>query len=400
MNVISIVLICCVVFFAGIGGLIGAFKGFTKVKSWGVEYLLVVLIGVPVAGLVTKKMQGSPLAGGFISLGIIIFLIVLFMAGFIVARKLLVKYFEKRKQYNYYKNYIQNEQTTAQILGAISVEDKKEYKSLLKMKKKQERGGVWNILNRVFGGVTLAIKAAVIVSLIIICILVALDFTRLCSEGGKLYSAFGKIYENGGWKFIKKHALDFIAVALLMLSVRSGYESGIVSSLWTFVLIGMIAGAGVLAWYFAFKVDDFIAAAEKLSQNTDGFFGKIASALSIVKMTPQKAAQLLIAILMFLLMLGAVIIIAVFAPKIIDKARDSKIFCIADGVLGAIAMTLLILAFVLVLGAVANSMHEAQFMGVFNAYFEKSSVATYFYDKNLLNSMGILNDLPFKNYFA
>ncbi|MDE6613372.1 MAG: hypothetical protein K2K28_02335, partial [Clostridia bacterium] len=194
MSIFGIIIICSLILFAAIGGLVGALKGFTKVKSWGFEYILTVLIGMPVAGLITKKLaSGNATLAGFLSLGITVLLVVLFMSLFIILRKVFTKKIEKRKQLYYYEHYIEIEQANVQILGAVTIKDKKEYKRLLKQKNKR-KAGVWGVLDRTFGGVVLAFKGAVIVGLIAAILLGAIDFTRLANDGGKLFGVFGKIY--------------------------------------------------------------------------------------------------------------------------------------------------------------------------------------------------------------
>ena len=73
MNLLSLLIIMPILFFAVVGAVIGAIKGFTRVKSWGVEFILTGLIAIPVAGLVAGKMKtGAAVAGGFISIAIAI----------------------------------------------------------------------------------------------------------------------------------------------------------------------------------------------------------------------------------------------------------------------------------------------------------------------------------------
>ena len=400
MSIFGIIIICCIILFAAIGGLVGAFKGFTKVQSWGFEYILTLLIGVPVAGLITKKLaSGNATLAGFLALGITLLLIVLFMSAFIVLRKVFTKQIEKKKQLYYYEHYIEIEQANMQILGAVTVKDKKEYKRLTKLKNKR-KAGVWGILDRVFGGVVLGFKGAVIVGLIAAILLCVIDFTRLANEGHMLYGMFGKIYSSGGWKFFKGVILDCLVVLIILLCVNNGYNNGISSALWTVLVIGMVVGIAVLAWYFAFKVDEFIAVAVKLDNNLGSKLSSVASILEKIGMTTLTISKAIVAVIMFLLMLVAVILFAVFVPRLIDSARGSTVFCIVDGVFGAILFTVFILALLLVVGAVANSMHDLQIMNVFNAYFDKSKLATYFYDNNLLQAMGALNNLPTKKWLS
>ena len=97
-------------------------------------------------------------------------------------------------------------------------------------------------------------------------------------------------------------------------------------------------------------------------------------------------------------MLVAVILIAVFVPKLIDRARDGVIFRSVDGVFGAIVLTAFTFGLLFVVGAFANGLHDLAIMDGFNSYFQKSGVATYIYDRNLLNSFGVMTDLPFKEW--
>lgn len=392
MNIIGIAIICSILSFAIVGGAIGAFKGFTRVRSWGVEFIFTGLLALPITGLISSKMKGgATIAAGFVSIGITIFIIGLFMFLFWLFRKLLSKAIEKRKQMSYYSKYIENEQNTVKILSALAAEDIKEYKKLTKHKPKQS-GGVWSILNRVFGGVVLALKGVVIAGLLSATFLVILDFTRLAQEGGTMYPLLGKLYENGSWVFFKKYFFDFIVIGILMASIKIGYTSGISHAVWTVTVLGMVIGVAGLAVHLAFNVGEFVAVAENLSGYLTGKI-EMLEQLKIGKV----AAQVILALIMFVVMLVPVILIAVFVPKFIDIARGGKIFKAVDGVLGAIALTVTILGVLLIYGAIVNSMHDLEFMTVFNTYFEKSGIATYIFDNNILNAMGILK-LPVTDY--
>ncbi|MDE7265411.1 MAG: hypothetical protein K2N52_03985, partial [Clostridia bacterium] len=390
MNLIGLAIICPILSFAVIGGVIGACKGFTRVKSWGVEFILTGIIAIPVAGLISSKMKsGAAVAGGFISFAVAIFFIGLFMFLFWLFRKLLEKRIEKRKQMSYYSKYIENEQNTVKILSALAAEDMKEYKKLTKHKPKQS-GGAWSVLNRVFGALTLAIKGIVIAGIVAAAFLALVDFTRLAHEGGKLYVLLGKLFESGSWLFFKKYLFDFAVIGILMVCIKAGYSSGISSTLWTGVVIFMVIGAGMLAVYFAFKVNDFVTVAHALDNHLADKLSSVSAILQQMKLSTLFVSQSIIALGLFVLMLVPVILIAVFVPKFIDMARSGKIFRSIDGVFGAIALTTVILAVLLIVGAIINSVHDFDFMNVFNAYFDKSGIATYIYDNNILNAMGVL----------
>lgn len=395
MNIVSIIIIAVVSLFTVIGAVVGAVKGFTKVKSWAVELLLTGVITIAVSGLVSSKTDGTVAA--IVSLCVAVALVCAFMLVFAVLKKVLNKKIEKRKELSYYKQYDERENNTEQILQAIGTEDKKTYDKLTKKKFKQS-GGVWSILDRVFGAICLALKGAVISGLIIAVSLVILDFTRLPAEGGKLYDLFGGIYQSGLWAFFKNYIFDFIIIGLITLCIKNGYSSGISSSLWSLLVLGLVIGAGVLSYYLAFNAQDFIAVAGNLEGKLAGVLEGAADILNAIGLSTLKIAQIIIGTGVFLLMLVAVILIAVFVPKLIDRARDGVIFRSIDGVFGAIVLTAFTFGLLLVVGAVANSLHDLAIMNGFNSYFVKSGVATYIYDKNLLNSFGIMTELPFKEW--
>ncbi len=394
MNILGIVIICAILLFALVGGGIGAFKGFTRVKSWGVEFILTGLLAIPITSLITSKMKGGAvIAGGFVSIAVTVIFIGLFMFLFWLFRKLLARKIEKRKQMSYYSNYIENEQNTVKILGALAADDIKEYKKLTKHKPKQS-GGVWSILNRVFGGVVLAVKGIVIAGILAAVFLVILDCTRLAQEGGGLYPLLGKMYASGSWKFFKKCLFDFLVIGVIMACIKIGYASGVSHAVWSATVVGMVLGAVGLAAHLAFNVEEFKAVAENLSET---LAEKVGLLQQLGANGPKIVAQCIIAAGMFAIILVPIILIAVFVPKFIDIARGGKIFKAVDGVFGAIALTLTVLGVLFIYGAIVNSMSDLEFMNVFNAYFAKSGIATYIFDRNILNAMGILK-LPISDY--
>lgn len=391
MNIVNIIILAVTGFFALIGIIVGLVKGFTRVKSWAVELLLTGAVCITVSTLALKKLEGPTPA--IISLALSIGILCAFMLLFAVLRKVLAKEIERRKQLSYYKQYDEIEDNTEQILSAIGTEDKKQYKKLTKRKFRQS-GGVWSILDRVFGGLTLAIKGAVIAVIMISFALAVIDFSRLAAEGGKLYSAIGGFYESGLWQSLKNYFFDFLFIWIVMLCLKFGFSNGITSSLWTLAMIGLIVGSGILAFNLAFKADEFVSAAASLEVRLADKLSGISGTLGALGLTTMKISQIIIGLIIFVLLLVVDILIAIFVPKLIDRARDGVIFRSIDGVLGAIMLTTLIVGILLVVGAVANSMHDLEFMNVFNAYFEKSGVATYIYDKNLLNRLGLLQNIP------
>lgn len=396
MDILSIIAIALTALFAVIGIMAGAVKGFTRVKSWAVELALTGLISIPVSRLIGKINQT---AAAVITLGVTVGLLCLLMFLFKLFRYLLNRRIEKRKKLMYYMQYDEIEDNTEQILNAIGTEDKKQYKKLTKKKFKQS-GGAWSVVDRIFGSAVLAIKGAAIAGFICVFAIVVLDFTRLPAEGGKLYDMLGGLYSGGTWQFFKNYVFDFVVIAVLAVCIKSGYASGISTALWSLFVIGLVVGSAVLSFSLAFNNPDFIAAAQKFEVSLSEKLSGISGVLETVGLSSLTIAKAILGLVMFVLLLVAVILISVFVPKLIDKARDGVVFRNIDGVFGAVVLTLLITALLLVVGAVANSMSGAKFMDVFNNYFDKSGIATYFYNKNLLNSFGLFTDLPTKKWFA
>lgn len=390
MDIVSIIIVSLIALFAVIGAVTGVAKGFTQVKSWAVEMLLAGVISIALSKLFSSKLDDGTVKA-ILSLGICLVLVCLLMLVFVILRKRLSKSIEKRKQKWYYEHYDEIEGNTEQILSALGKEDTKTYNKLTKRKFRQS-GGAWGVVDRVFGGVTLAIKGAVMSGIFFAVVLAVLDFSRLPAEGGALYEALGDIYSSSIWAFFKNFIFDFLLVGILMVCIKSGYSSGISSAVWTLVVIGLIGGAGYLSFHLSTTVPSFVSVAGNLEAKLADKLAGVAGILEGVGLTTLKLCEILIGIGIFALMLVAVILIAVFVPRLIDRARDSVIVRSIDGVFGAIIFTAVCFGIIFMLGAVLKTIYEVQFMDVFNAYFEKSGIATWIYDKNPVNL-----DLPLKD---
>ena len=401
MDILSIVIICLIVLFTLLGGGIGALKGFTKVNSWAVELLFVGVISIPVGKLITSKLGGGTPVAGFVTLGITLFLIVVFMAAFIVLRTVMTKGIEKRKQRSYYEHYDELNDNTEQILSALGTDDRKQYKRLLKYKKRKikQTCGVWGILDRVFGGITLALKGAVLTGIVAAVLISVVDFSRLAHEGAALYSFMGKTYASGSWKFFRSYLFDFFVIGIIMLCIRSGYSGGLTSAVWGFFILFLVVGAGVLSWHLVSGVEEFAGVTDSLAETLSSKLSGATDMLAKIQVTPKILARIIIAAGLFALMLVAVILVGVFGPKLIDRARDGLVFRTVDGVLGAVTAAVVAIGLMLVIGAVINSLHDFEFMEVFNAYFGKSGVATHIYDRNVLHAMNVLK-IPFNKWLG
>lgn len=392
MNLLSIIIIVLIVFAGVLGLIIGAVKGFTRVSSRSVELLLTGVLVIPVINAAFGEKEDGMSA--VIALVITIVTVCVFMFAFMLLRFILKRKMEYRRKLSYYKQYDEMEDNTEKILNAMGTDDKKAFKKLSNRKFRQS-AGVWGVIDRVFGSVTLAIKGVVVAGLVCASLIMVLDFTRLAQEGGALFEFAGGIYVSETWLFFKNYIFDFIIIGLIALSIKSGYSGGMFSSLWSLVVIAMIIGVGYLAFWLSFNAPDFISVAEKMNVGLSEALAGMSGTLEALGISTLTVAKVIIGLIVFVLMLIAVILIAIFIPKLIDKARDSLIFSTIDGVLGAIMLTALTVGVLLLVGALANSLHDLEFMSIFNSYFEKSGVATYFYRKNLFYMYGIEIEIPF-----
>lgn len=77
-----------------------------------------------------------------------------------------------------------------------------------------------------------------------------------------------------------------------------------------------------------------------------------------------------------------------------------KAFYVADGIIGAIVLYLIIIAAMLFIGAIIQPLQDFEFMKAFDNYFDTSTVAIYFYKSNLLIHMGLPEILPIAGWLS
>jgi hypothetical protein len=389
MGIINTALAALITFFAVLGFVVGAVKGYIKSKSWAVEVLLATLITVVVSVIVQNKLQLDTIVAGGITLAVGVVSIILMKLICASIRKGLTKAIAKRKQRSEYEQYDEVQEHTEEILQAIDENDKRSYSKLSKRKFRQS-GGAWGALDRFLGAFTVAIKSVVIFGIIVCILLTAVDLTYLAAEGGILNGLFADVLSGSVWKFAKSYLFDFLTIALISLCISSGFKSGISNTIWSLFVLLMVVGIGWLSWYLSFNVAPFISFAELINTKVAALTESVAAILSNFGISTLTISQGLLTGMLFILMLVVVILIAAFVPKLIDRAREGVIFRTVDGVLGAIILTVFIFAILMVLGAVANSLSDYEFMNVFTSYFEKSKIATFVYNRNLLNELGLL----------
>lgn len=391
----QIVLIAVIAAFAVLGLFIGLGKGYTRVKSWGIEYAVGGILAVLISGLVTKLL-GAGIVSGIAALGVCAVLVIALAAFSGIIRKVLNHSMQKHLELEMHKKHELIEWWESRLALAAET-NRRKYKRLIKRYNKiKYSAGASGFFNRLFGGITLAVKGAVIACILLAPVMLILDLFGLTAEGAVL-SALGELIASPMWTFVKPYIFDFLVYGLICISLRSGYKNGILSVLWSVIFIALLALACYLGYYIAFNNSALVSAAEAL----DGHIGsKISTFTSLVNIETVLISKIIIAAGIALLMIIVVIVINIFVPRLIDKVRDGASVRVIDGIFGAVIAVAVAVAAMLALGAVISNMYELEFMSGFNLYFENSAIARYVYGDNLLNMMGLLNDLPIADWLG
>ena len=353
MSITAIIILVTIAIGAVAGLAAGLVKGFSRVKSWGVEYVLACALTIFIMTLIGKKLEGA--VAGAVSLGLAIGFLLLFMLISFILRIVFKKCRESRIRNN--------------LKG----------------------GGASGVVDRLFGGFTLAVKGAVIMCVVNVAMITAFELIQVSF----INKAYADIFSSPIWQFFKPYVFDCFVIGIITLCIRCGYSSGISSVLWTFIVILMVIGVGLIAYHFAFKVQAFNALATALAAKLEGVMGGMSSFLPA-----ETLARIIIMIGLFLAMLVVVILIGIFMPRLINFARESKVFYAIDGVIGAFFATLTALAFLMLVGGVLGSISDLEFMLPFTAFFEKSQLAKYFYTENLFSLLGMLPSIPLRDWLT
>ncbi|MCM1438407.1 MAG: hypothetical protein NC131_04240 [Roseburia sp.] len=380
----SALLIVLVIVGTALGALAGFFRKFTKASFWGITVLLALLFERVVGSSVKKSGGGYGIA---VILTTVIVLLVL-SAVFLTLRELLKKAVEARKKLSEYQNFDERAENEELILNAVDNEDKKEYKKLLrKGKKLKNSAGVWGILDRIFGAVSGGINAICGIATVILFFMLFVDLSGI----GALQNAFSVSLASSAWKGLGSDlALDLPLICAISLSIRIGYRGGISSVISTVVVLGLVAGFAAGAWAIA-SSEACKGAVEGLKNGMlSGLAGTLGGAADVV-------AKALIAVIIFALSLVVIILVAIFLPKVMEKFRESAVFCAVDGVLGAVLMCVVVIMLFLVFGGVAYTLHEVAFMERFNAFAAKAYLGDGIYSCNPMGSA--FNGLPIRSWF-
>ena len=349
MDFIGTIILVVVIVAAVLGLIIGLCKGFSNVSSWGVEYLLACICTILIGGAVKNSAGGS--VAGIVCLAIGVASLMLF--GW-----------------------------TSGLCRTIFRRSRKKKIARGKNKKETSPSGFMDVI---FGGVTLAVKGAVIAGFISAFLLAALDLTQL---GGLM--GINGLY-GGGYLAFKPYMMDCFYLAFIMLALKCGYRSGISNVLWSFIMLALVAFAAFGAYNLAFNVSAFDGVAASIAGTLQEMLSSAESILG--SGLGETIARAILAVGIFLIMLVVVILIGVFVPKLLVCARGNKVFRSIDGLIGAFCAVVVVAGIMLVVGNILQplvSNPEAYvFIANLASYFEGSAFATYFVDNNLLVLFGM-----------
>ena len=400
MSLFGILIIVCLVLSALIGFAVGLFKGYTRVSSWGIEFLLCSVCTIGLGAVVYNSLgaNGGDDSGlaGLITLMLAIVFMIIFMVLCYVFRRVVKAKIAAHEKHSYYEQYEDREENKEDILDAVYYDDTEEFKRLIKEDEKfKPKKGPWGWVDRFVGAGVLLIKGVVICGLMFAILLAFFDLANF----PVMSEVFESTFASSTWVFVKQHLFDFLIIGLLFACVRCGYSSGISTAVWSIVVIGLVVGSGLLAYYFAFKVDAFIRLAEGMKLGAvDGIINTL-SQIGIPVTTTQ-ISQIVVMLILLAVFLVFVVLISIFVPKAISAAREGNIFYMVDGFLGAFMLTVIVMGIMLFIGGVMYSVHDFEFMETLNPYFENSRVATYFYGNNILVSFNIMEPTLLRSWLG
>ena len=353
MNVIGIAVISAIAFSALLGMIVGMIKGFAKVSSWGVEYLLTCALTLPIGAILKKNMvtdERTLAIAGVVTLVLALVFLIIF-------------------------------RLTSGMFRAIFRRSKE--KKMAQGKRKKGPSGFFDVI---FGGFTLGVKCAVITGMISAFILVALDVSQLA-----IVESMQDIYTSGAYTAFKPYLMDCMYIALMLLALKCGYHSGISNVLWTFIMLGLVVFAGIASYNLAFNVQTFKGIEDSISGKVNEFISSFAGAEA--QSISELIAKIIITAVIFILMLVVVLIINAFVPKLLCYARDSKLFYSIDGVLGSVIAVAITLGILLVIGNILQpftaDLEKYRFIETFSSYFKGGSFAGYFVNDNLMTLFGV-----------
>lgn len=389
---------------AVLGLFIGFGKGFTRVNSWGLEFVIATAVVLALGGVIGKV--GDGIVPGVLMLGLtVVALIVLkILSG---GLRGLFRKGKKRKMARADAEEADEfdiedvDEDDDGMNDSMDEDELEEYEPASKKKGKKKKRKIANseirgacgIVDRIFGAIALAVKGAVIMTLIFSLALVLIDLIQIEA----VTNVVKDIYAGELWKLLKPRVMDLFVVAIIFLCVKSGYASGFSQTLWSILVIGMFVGAGFVSWNLAFNSPSFAGAAQSLTNKleTFAFLEKIKDVVPLLTI-----AKSILTVGVFVLLVVVILILKAFVPRIILWARDSDVVYFIDGVFGAIFATTVVLAVVIFIGYALQPISDLEMLAKFTSYFSESQLAKYIYGDNIILAGGLIKELPIRDWLS
>ena len=199
---------------AVLGLFIGFGKGFTRVNSWGLEFVFAAVIVLALGGVIGKV--GDGIMPGVLMLGttVVALIVLKILSGGL--RGLFRKGKKRRmarEEYEYdefdVEGVDENDDGMSDSMDENEIEEyapvtgKKGKKKKRKINNDEIRGAC-GILDRIFGAVALAVKGAVIMTLIFSLVLVFIDLIQI----EFITNAVQDVFAGELWKLLKPRVMD------------------------------------------------------------------------------------------------------------------------------------------------------------------------------------------------
>ncbi|MCD8307825.1 MAG: hypothetical protein LUD51_06350 [Clostridia bacterium] len=383
---IGIILLCVLCVAALIGLIVGLCKGFMAISSWANEFVIAAVGATLIGVYAGDYLEDNAWLGPVVVIGAGIVIMLLFMLISASFRKGFARGITKHKRKLKYKNMEAVQESDADIVDALSRNDFKAYKKISKSQKKklkQHRGG-WGVCDRIFGAITGAIKYFTVLALIVVGCLMVLDMTGISVNGAAITDQYlYSIFESETWIFVQPYLMDFVLIGVICACIRRGYKSGLFSGLWTLLAIVLVIMGFYLAWVIVSESGSFDGWIEGLSNGMLSSLGDGDFVTTIAKVILTAFLGIIFAVV--------VILLAIFIPKAIDAARETKVFHFVDGILGAIVVTGIVVGVLLFLFGMVYTLNgvepQPDFFVKMDSYFQ-GGVSKYFYSQNILNMNG------------
>lgn len=337
-----------------VGFVIGFLRGYTKTRKWAGEYFVSSMLSISIGAIFTK-LGVNPVIAGPVMLVVSVGLVFGCMGLSIFFQRL--------------------------IIHAINKSEEETFSP-----------GPAGIINRIWGGVVLAIKGFIICCFVVVPIVLVLDLAKI----NVFHSYITSVTDYAFWQAVRPVLFDFVVLGAINIAVRHGYSTGVISSLWVLFVFALVAGAGFLSYNLVFNTGTFDTASAALGTNIASLLGGV----DFIQGIAQMVARWILAAGIFIVVTIIIVIAACVIGKKINFARGGKIFYIVDGVLGAVVMFFISIVIIMAVGYIIQPIADLEFMKAFTDYFQLSTIARYFYVDNILIRAGVPVLIPLRSWLS